>query len=146
MNTNLLVQKPRLSLILLGFAYILLGWYLSVHHIFWLVGTFVAIITFAVAWKSNPILRSLSWFLSQPLLIVVGVSLLVSLAITLMITQPVLLSIVSLPLITLLYALLEMKIANFRQNDIFLYSVVLAGVSLGIGEAIDFWILPSMRY
>jgi hypothetical protein len=146
MNTEFLTKKPWLALVLLGGEYALLGWYLSVHHIFWLIGTFIVVITFGVAWKSNPILKVLAWFTTGGLLVVLGVSLLVSLVVALTLTNPVSLGLVLLPLITLLYARLEMQAADFKQVDIFLWSVMMTGLGLGLGEVIDLFVTPSMRY
>ena len=146
MNAELATKKPWLALILLGGEYALLGWYLSAHHIFWLVGIFVVVVTFGAAWKSNPLLKFLDWFTNQGLLVVISVSLLFSLVVTLVLTNPILLSLFLLPPMALLYALLEMRDADFKQVDIFLWSVMMTGLGLGLGEAIDLFVVPSIRY
>jgi len=146
MNAELATKKPWMALILLGGEYALLGWYLSAHHIFWLVGTFVVVVTFGVVWKSNPLLKFLDWFINQRLLVTISVSLLISLVVTLTFTNPILLSLFLLPLIVLLYTLLEMRDANFNQGDIFLWLVIMTSFCLGLGEAIDLFVVPSIRY
>ncbi|MBD1864015.1 MULTISPECIES: hypothetical protein [Trichocoleus] len=146
MNTELLTRKPWLALSLLGLAYTVLGWHLSTHHIFWLVGTFVIGVTLIAAWKNNPILESLVWLGTQKLFAVVGITLLVSVIVALALTQPMLLNLIFLPLATLVYSELEMKAIGLKATDIFLCSVTTASLGLIIGEAIDLWIIPSMRY
>ncbi|MBD2102402.1 hypothetical protein [Leptolyngbya sp. FACHB-261] len=146
MNAELLAGKPWLAFSLLGVGYALLGWYLAAHHVFWLVGTLVGIATLAIAWKSNPMLEFLAWLVRQRVFVVIGVSFLFSLFVALIPVQPVLLSLIPLPLITLLYALLEMRLAGFQQSDILIWSVIITGFSLGLGEAIDLFVAPSMRY
>nr|WP_290225694.1 hypothetical protein [Trichocoleus desertorum] len=146
MNTELLTRKPWFALALLVLAYAVLGWHLSAHHIFWLVGTFVIGVTLVTAWKSHPILESLVWFATQKLLVVVGLSMLFSVAVTLILTKPVLLNLTLLPLLSLLYAELEMRATGFKQMDVFFCSVLMAGLGLLVGEAVDLWVIPSMRY
>jgi hypothetical protein len=146
MNTQLLPRKPWLGLSLLGVEYALLGWYLAAHHVFWLVGAFVVITTVAIAWKSNPMLESLAWFGKQQVFVAIGISLLFSVIVALTLVKPILLSLIPLPLVTLLYALLEMRAVGFKQSEIFLWIVLITGLSLGLGEAIDLFITPSMRY
>lgn len=146
MNTQLVPRKPWLALSLLAIAYALLGWYLAAHHVFWLVGSFIVITTLVIGWKSNPMLEFLAWFVRQQIFVVIGISLLFSLVVALTFVRPMLLSLVPLPLITLLYALLEMRTAEFKQSDIFIWLVIITGVGLGLGEAVDLFITPSMRY
>ncbi|HEY9861364.1 MAG TPA: hypothetical protein V6D16_17825 [Candidatus Obscuribacterales bacterium] len=146
MNTERLTRKPWFAFVLLVLAYTVLGWHLSAHHIFWLVGTFVIAVTLVTAWKSHPILESLVWFATQKLLVVVGLSLLFSVAVTLVLTKPILLNLTLLPLVSLLYAELEMRATGFKQMDVFFCSVLMAGLGLLVGEAVDLWVIPSMRY
>jgi hypothetical protein len=146
MNAQLLPQQPWLALSLLGVGYALLGWYLAAHHLFWLVSTFIVVTTFTIAWKSNPMLESLGWLIRQPVFFVISVSLFLSLVVALIVVNPTLLSLIPLPLITLTYALVEMRTAGFKQTEIFIWSVVITGLSLGFGEVIDLFVTPSMRY
>ncbi len=146
MDTRLSARKPWLALSLLGMEYALLGWYLAAHHIFWLVGTLIVGATIAIAWKRNPLLQSLSWLLRQPLLIVIVLSFLFSLLVTTLFLQPILSSLLVLPLITLLYALIEIQAAGFQQVNTFLWLVVITSLGLCFGEAVDLFVTPSMRY
>jgi hypothetical protein len=146
MNTQIFPRTPWLALSLLGIEYALLGWYLAAHHVFWLVGTLVVSTTLAVASKSNPMLEFLAWLSKQQIIVTIGVSLLFSLVVALSLVKPILLSLIPLPLITLLYALLEMRAVGFKQFDVFLWIVLVTGLSLGLGEAVDLFITPSMRY
>lgn len=146
MKTELLIKSPWVALSLLGVEYSLLGWYLAAHHVFGLVSTFVLMTTLTIVWKSNPMLQSLTSLFKQQLLVVIGVSLLFSLFVVLTFVNPILFSLVVLPLLTLLYALVEMQAAEFKQVDIFLWLVIITGGGLGLGEAIDLFVMPSMRY
>ena len=146
MNTQVPIQKIWFALTLMAGEYVLLGWYLAAHHIFWLIGTFIVILTFAVIWKKNPILDTLNWLVDQSVFVVIGISLLFSLVVAFAFTQPVVLSLSLLPSITLLYALLEMRSSGFKQSDVFFWAVMITGLGLGIGEVIDLFITPSIRY
>jgi hypothetical protein len=84
--------------------------------------------------------------IQQPVVVIIGINLIFSLVVAITLAQPILFSLLSLPLMTLLYALLEMRAAEFTQSKIFFWSVVIAGLGLGLGEAIDLLIAPSMRY
>lgn len=135
-----------LAISLLTIAYTLLGWYVAAHHVFWLVGTFVVITTLIIAWKSNPIVEFLAWLTQQQIFVVIGISLLFSLVVAFTLVEPMLSSLIPLPLITLLYALLELRTAEYKQSDIFFWLVIVTGLGLGRGEAVDLFIVPSMRY
>lgn len=146
MNTQVSARKLSIALILLGGEYALLGWYLAAHHVFWLIATLIVVLTFTVVWKKNPFLESLTWLANQQVILVIGVSLCVSLIVSLAFVKPILLTLSTLPLFTLLYALLEMRTAAFRQFDVIVWTVVITGFGLGLGEAIDLFVTPSMRY
>ncbi|MDX2231909.1 MAG: hypothetical protein NW220_19905 [Leptolyngbyaceae cyanobacterium bins.349] len=146
MGLNALSRKLGLALSLLAIAYTLLGWYLAAHHVFWLVSTFVILTTLFFAWKRNPLLEFLAWLIRQQVIVLIGVSLLLSSLVALTLVEPMLFSLIPLPLITLLYALLELRAAEVDQLKIFFWSVIVTGLGLGLGEAIDLLITPSMRY
>ncbi|MBD2461859.1 hypothetical protein H6G89_12450 [Oscillatoria sp. FACHB-1407] len=146
MNTQVSTQRTWFSLSLLGGEYVLLGWYLAAHHVFWLIATLIVLLTTAVIWKKNPILEFLVWFTNQQVIFVIGISLLFSLIVALALIKPIILTLTLLPLFTLLYALFEMRTANFNQFNVFLWIVMVTTLGLGIGEAIDLFITPSMRY
>ncbi len=146
MNAQAPGKNIWFALLLLTGEYILLGWYLAAHHVFWLIGSCVVIATFAVIWKENPILDTLVWLIKQPIFVAIGISFLLSLLAAFLFINPVLLGISFLPAIVLLYASMEMRLANFKQLDIVFWAMAITGVGLGIGEAIDLFITPSMRY
>ncbi|MBD1909733.1 MULTISPECIES: hypothetical protein [unclassified Leptolyngbya] len=146
MNNQVLAVKPLPALLLLGGEYVLLGWYLAAHHIFWLLGTLILLLTFTVIWKKNPILDSLLWLARQEVVVAIGLSLVLSLIVALAFIKPILLSLVLLPLATLLYAIMEMRATEFTQTDVLIWTIMITTFSLGLGEAIDLFITPSMRY
>lgn len=146
MNTQFLPQKPWLALSLLAVGSALLGWYLAAHHVFGLVSIFIILTTLVIAQRNHPMLESLAWLIKQQVLVVIGISLLFSLVVALTFVNPILLSLIPLPLVTLIYALLEMRMAGFKQAEIFIWLVVITGLGLGFGEAIDLFVTPSMRY
>ncbi len=141
------LKMPRTSLVLVWVAYVLLGWHLSAYHIVWLVGVFVAIFTIAIVWKTEPLLgRLLTLFRSQSLVIVISLSLAFSVGVTLLATEPVVMPLFSAPTITMLLAALDLYSAGVRQLDVLISLLVAAGIGLGLGECVDFFLLPSMRY
>lgn len=145
-NTERLTKSAWLALLLLGAAYALLGWYLSAHHLFWLVGTAVFAVTFFLVGQPNPLLAVFAELKTPGFLVAIIGVLLVSLGMTWMITQPLVLTLFFLPLLTLLYAHLEMRTADLSQRDVLLALVLIAGLGLGLGEVIDLFVVPSMRY
>lgn len=146
MNVQVPSQSIRFALLLLTGEYILLGWYLAAHHVFWLMGSCIVIVTFAVIWKENPILDTLVWLVRQPVFVAIAVSFVLSLMVAFLLIKPILLNVSFLPSVILLYALLEMRVANFKQMDIVFWAMAITGLGLGIGEAIDLFITPSIRY
>jgi uncharacterized membrane protein len=69
MNTQPFSPKFLLSLSLLAIAYILLGWYLAAHHVFWLVSLFVLATTLILVWKHNPLLEFSTWLTQQQIFV-----------------------------------------------------------------------------
>ena len=146
MNVGFLSRSPWLPLVLLWLAYALLGWYLSAHHIVWLLGAFVAVLSLAVAWKSSPLLERFVRFGFQGWFAVLTISLILSISVALAVTQPILLPLIVMPLATTFLAELEMNFAGFSQINKFLTLTIIAGLGLGLGEIIDIVLLPSLRY
>ncbi|WAL60376.1 hypothetical protein [Thermocoleostomius sinensis] len=144
------VEWLKLSWVSLGLvllAYVLLGWYLSAYHVVWLVGILVTSLTIAIAWKSNPIVELLlGLFGSQSLWVVISLSLMFSLLLALITVEPAIVTFLAAPLITMLLAALDLKSAGTKQLDVFVTLVVVAVIGLGLGEAIDFVILPGSKY
>jgi hypothetical protein len=142
-----LLKLPWISLGLVLLSYILLGWYLSAYHVVWLGGMLVAILAIAVAWKSNPIINLLlGLFGSQSLLIIISLSLIFSLILALVTVEPTILTLLVAPTITMLLAALDLNFAGSKQFNVFVALTVVALIGLGLGEAIDFALLSSVRY
>lgn len=135
-----------MPLMLLWLAYALLGWYLSAHHIVWLVGAFVAAFALAFASKGSPLLERLVRFGSQGLVAVLIISLIVSTSFVLAAIWSILFALIVIPLGTTFLAEVEMGFAGFSKLDTFLLLTVIAGLGLGLGELTDIVLLPSMRY
>ena len=146
MNVGFLSRIPWLPLMLLWLAYALLGWYLSAHHIVWLVGAFVAAFALAFASKGSPLLERLVRFGSQGLVAVLIISLIVSTSFVLAAIWSILFALIVIPLGTTFLAEVEMRFAGFSKLDTFLLLTVIAGLGLGLGELTDIVLLPSMRY
>jgi hypothetical protein len=133
---------PWISLALLWLAYALLGWYLAVHHIIWLVGGFITAVALVIARKSIVWLEQLFTFGSQTLVI----TLFLSISIATVATWSIILSLFLIPVATTFLADLEMRFAGFSKLDSFLFLTVLAVLGLFVGEMIDILLLPSSRY
>lgn len=146
MNINI-STIPWLPLLLLLLAYALLGWYLSAHHIVWLVGAFVAVVALAATWKSRLWFEPLVKFGSQGLGAVLILSLIVSVSIALATTNgSILIFLVFILLLTTFFSDIEMRFAGFSKLNTLLLLTLLAGLGLGLGEVIDIVFLPSIRY
>jgi sensor histidine kinase YesM len=146
MNVKTFTKIPLLPLGLLCLTYTLLGWYLSAHHIVWLVGAFIIFFALAVGWNKSHWLEQLVKFISRELVTVLILSLVVSILVALATTWSILLSLVLLPLATVFLAEVELGFAGFSKLNTFLMVTILAGFSLGLGEIIDILFFPSMRF
>lgn len=146
MNAEFSVRRPWLALTLLCSAYALLGWYLSAHHILWIVGVFVTLATLAIVWKGTPTLENLSLLKSSRLFGLVVIGLMLSLPVALIVGGSLFLNLIFLPVITMLFAEIEMRSAGFKQLELFLYLTMSAGLGLGLGETIDLVLVPSGRF
>lgn len=139
-------KLPLLALSTLWLAYVLLGWYLSAHHIVWLVGAFVVFTAKAIVWKSSPLLKHLSTLGSQGLFVVIVVSLFVSISVALAITWSTSFTFIAIPFITTFFAQVEMGFYGFSKSQMLLVLTLTAGFGLILGEIVDLAILPSVRY
>ncbi len=146
MNVRTCNKIPLLPLVLLWLTYTLLGWYLSAHHIVWLVGAFIIVFALAVGWNSSSWLERLFEFVSRKLITVLIVSLAVTILVALATTWSILLKLILLPLGTVFLAEIEMCFAGFNRLNRFLMLTVLTGLGLGLGEMIDILFVPSMRF
>jgi len=102
MNAGFFSRIFWLPRVLLWLTDALLGWYLSTHHIVWLIGAFVAVVPLAVAWKSSPWLERLVEFGSQGSVVVLVINLIVSISVALVATNSsILLTLIFMPLVTI---------------------------------------------
>ncbi len=147
MNIDFFKRNTSLSLLLLWIAYAFLGWYLSAHHIIWLVGIFIATVPLFVGSKNNSLFeRSLSFF-SPSLFVVFTISLIVSILLfALAVTRSILLPLIIIPLATTVLAELEMRLTDLNKLNAFVILTVIAGFGLVVGEMIDIMLLASSRY
>lgn len=140
-------RKLWLALALLSFAYGLLGWYLAAHHLIWLIGAVVIGAALLVDRQSARFLANFAQLGNQSLVMVFGASFLFTLFVTALVLKPLFLSIVILPVLTMLFADLELRVAGVKPINIALYLAMIAAVSLGIGEFLDlFYASPSLRF
>ena len=146
MNVKTFNKVPLLPLMLLWLTYTVLGWYLSAHHIVWLVGAFIIVLVLAVGWNSSYWLEGLVKFISQELVTVLIVSLVITTLVALATTWSMLLKLILLPLGTVFLAEIEMCFAGFNRLNRFLMLTVLTGLGLGLGEMIDILFVPSIRF
>lgn len=137
-----LSRTPILSLVLLGLAYILVGWELSLNDIFGFIGIATFIIFTSVALDSNPWLDGVLGYFPQIILFSASTSLLITLTLII----PMLLVLVVIPVLTTFLAWKELEFLNFNQINIRKILLIVAGLGLAIGEFIDFAVLPSIKY
>lgn len=137
MNAKSLGRIPWLSLVILWLAYALLGWYLSAHHIIWLAGAFVALISLAVASKSNPLLKRLISISSQGLVVVVIASVIGSILGTLAITWNTTFNLIVIPFVATVLAQIESSFIGWSKPQTFLLLTFVAGFGLMFGEIVD---------
>ncbi|HLP88114.1 MAG TPA: hypothetical protein VK184_05845 [Nostocaceae cyanobacterium] len=142
MNAGFYRKIPVMPLILLWLAYYLLGWYLAVHQIFWLVGAFIVALAIAIVRKSSVWLENLLTFGSQTLVVILALSA----SIALIAVWSLLFSLFLIPIATTLLADLEMRFAGFRKIDSFWIITTIACSGLALGEIIDLLVLPSSIY
>jgi hypothetical protein len=136
-----LSRIPLLSLILLGLAYILVGWQLSVNDIFGFVGTIAFTTAIFVALNSNPWLGGILGNLPQVLLFSASTSLLITFTLIL----PVILTVVIIPTLTTFLAWQELQFLKFSQTHTRKILLSMIGCGLVIGELIDLFVLPSIK-
>lgn len=146
MNVKTLNKIPFLPLLILCVTYALLGWYLSAHHIAWVVGVVAIAVMLTIAGKGSPILKLLLRFSSQGLFVIVVLSLIFSLCAILFITEFQFVGLIFLPVVAMFWADIEMRSAGFEPYQILLYLAAIASLGIGLGEAIDILLIPSMRY
>lgn len=136
---------PPLPLVALWLAYVLLGWYLSFNHIFWLAGALVAAGALTLSWKSLVWLDRLFQFASPGLLVILAL-LMLYISLALATAWTILIPIIAIPLSVTFLANVEMRFAGFSKLNTFLLLAAIAGFGLGFGEIIDLLFLSSIRY
>lgn len=146
MNIKTLNKIPFLPLVLLWVTYVLPGWYLSAHHIAWVVGVVTIAIMLMISGKGSSILKQVLWISSQGLFVIVAMSLIFSLCAILFITDFQFVGLIFLPVVVMFWADIEMRSAGFEPHQILLCLAAIAGLGIGLGEAIDILLIPSMRY
>lgn len=137
-----LSKVPWQTLICLGLAYVLVGWYLAAHHVVWFVGIFIAALVFALSLASTPWLNGLFGYIPQALSIILIISTLV----TLVVTCSMLSTLVLIPFITTFLAWQELRFLELRKPQAFWILMAVAFLGLGVGEFVDILVLPSGRY
>jgi hypothetical protein len=142
MNVGTLSRIPWLPVAFLWLAYFLLGWYLSAYHIFWFVGAFIAVVAFALSWKSIAVLDRIFKLASQGFLVIL-VLLMLSILLVLAVTWSMLIPIITMPLVITFLANVEMRFAGFTRLNTLLFLTVLAALGLGLGETLDLLFLAS---
>lgn len=135
-------KTPLFPLLLLWLAYAFLGWYLSAHHIAWLVGAFIVAVALAVVSKSITWLENLIKFGSQALVVILALSA----SIALVATWSLLFSLILIPLATTILADIEMNFAGYGHLNKFIILTLIAALGLGIGEMVDLAFFPSVRF
>lgn len=135
-----------LPLGLFWLAYLLLGWYLSAHHLLWSIGFLIAISFLVIVWKTTPWLKKSLGLFSQEIWAILAIALIFSLLVSLTPSWSMLWVLFVLPLLTTLLAVIEIQPASFSQKTQFLLLVALAFLGLGMGELIDLAFFPSLRY
>jgi hypothetical protein len=131
-----------LSLILLMVAYGLVGWNLAAHHIIWVVGFLIIALAITVSWAgSNWVKKALS-HIPKALLLALAASVMLSLSFT----SSLFLTLALTPLLTTFFAWNEIQSSSPSQIRTSLIIVSVAVLSLGMGELLDLWVLPSARY
>jgi hypothetical protein len=146
MNVESISRRiPWFAVGIVGLGYALLGWYLAAHDIIWVVGAGATLVTLLVTWRGLPFVKQLLWFSSQSLFLVIAVSFVVSLSVTLFITDFQFLGLIFLPLITMFLADLEMRSAGFNKRETLLYLALVASLGIILGEAVDLKLIPNIR-
>ncbi|NCJ05896.1 hypothetical protein GS597_05090 [Synechococcales cyanobacterium C] len=131
-----------LALIPLSLSYIVVGWSLSAHHILWFVGVLLALLGVVSAWVSGShvakILEGVPKFFVAVFLVLAA-----SLLLTFAFTHALFPTLVVIPLGTTWFAWQELRSLHIQRYQTILTLAALALASLGVGECIDIWWLPS---
>jgi predicted benzoate:H+ symporter BenE len=106
------------------------------------VGFLIIALAITVSWAgSNWLKRALS-HIPKALLLALVASVLLSLSFT----SSLFLTLALTPLLTTFFAWNEIQASSFGQVRTCLILIVVTVSSLGLGELLDLWVLPSARY
>jgi hypothetical protein len=133
---------PWLALILLWFAYALVGWNLAAHHVIWFMGLSIIALAMTLSWAGSRWIKQVIKRIPSLLLLTLTASVLVTLAFT----SSLFLPLVLIPFLTTFFAWNEMRFFNFSQIRTFWGLMAIAVLGLSVGELVDLWVLPSARY
>lgn len=131
---------------MLWFTHIMLGWYLAAHHVAWLVGIGAIVLTLMLTGTGGAFFGQVAWFTSRSSLIAISISLCVSIAAFLFVTDFQFLGLIFLPVVTMFLADLELRSAGFSQRQILLCLAGMAGLGISVREWVDLVLAPSMRF
>lgn len=134
-------SRTKLALMLFWLAFVLVGWQLSVDHIFAFIGVFLIVAIAFWAWNCNPWLGGLMGFFPQVLLVASLLTCLFALAAIF----PILLILVIIPTLTTFLAWEELQFAAIDSISARKILIGLVGLGLGLGELIDIFVLPSIK-
>lgn len=135
-------RLPWLALILLWFAYILVGWNLAAHHVIWFMGLLIIALAMTLSWVGSRWIKQALAYIPTVLLVALTVSILVTLAFT----SSLFLALALVPFLTTFFAWNEMRFFSFSQTYTFWGLIAIAVLGLSAGELFDLWVLPSARY
>ncbi|NJL61532.1 MAG: hypothetical protein HC903_06520 [Methylacidiphilales bacterium] len=142
MSYDLFTKIPIKPLLLLWLAYTWLGWYLSAYHIGWLFGAFVLLFVLTIVWQTTSWLEKLIEIGSKTLVVV----LFLSLSVALVASWSLLFSLFLMPLATTILTNMELRLSGLTRLDRLILLSIFAGMGLIVGEIIDIFFLPSIRY
>lgn len=135
-------KLPWLAVILLWFAYALVGWNLAAHHVIWFMGLLIMALAMTLSWVGSGWIKQALDYIPTVLLVALTVSILVTLAFT----SSLFLTLALVPFLTTFFTWNEMRFFNFSQTHTFWGLIAIAVLGLGVGELLDLWVLPSDRY
>ncbi len=133
---------PWLALILLWFAYALVGWNLMAHHVIWFMGLLIIAFAMTLSWAGSRWIKQVIERIPSLLLLALTASILVTLALT----SSLFLPLAFIPFLTTFLAWNEMRFFKLSQIRAFWGLIAIAVLGLSIGELFDLWVLPSARY
>lgn len=89
-------KSPWLALILLWFAYALVGWNLAAHHVIWFTGVLILALAMTLSWFGSRWLKQALDYIPTVLLVALTASIFTALALT----SPLFLTIALIPFLT----------------------------------------------